>query len=276
MPAGIVSFGGCVPLKRMSRDMLAQAWGGRSNGGGKAVANHDEDAITLSVAAARDVMGGRDPASIDAYYFASTTSPYAEKASSTVAALALQLRRDVETADFGGTLRCGSGALKAALRAVDAGAATHVLVTVADCRMGAPETVDEQNLADGAAAFVIGSEKVVAKVLAEASVADETIDTWRRRDDAFVVSWEDRFIKKHGYQDQMVEVIKAVLAKAGLKPDRVAKVVAYGPDTRSHIAMARAVGFDAKTQLYDGGLFHAAGNSGSAFASRRTPARRRS
>ena len=98
MPAGIVSFGGCVPLKRMSRDMLAQAWGGRSNGGGKAVANHDEDAITLSVAAARDVMGGRDPASIDAYYFASTTSPYAEKASSTVAALALQLRRDVETA----------------------------------------------------------------------------------------------------------------------------------------------------------------------------------
>lgn len=129
MSAGIVSFGGYVPSKRIARAVFAEVWGGRAASGERAICNHDEDSITMAVAAARDVLAGQPADSVDAYYFASTTAPYAEKAASSIIALATDMRRDVETADFANTLRCGSAALKAALRAVDAGALKRVLVT---------------------------------------------------------------------------------------------------------------------------------------------------
>ena len=77
--AGITSYGAYIPLHRLSRTEIARAWGEGEAPGEKAVANFDEDSLTMAVAAARDCLKGIDPGSIEGLYFASTTAPYKEK-----------------------------------------------------------------------------------------------------------------------------------------------------------------------------------------------------
>ena len=76
---GIASYGTYVPILRISHLEIAQAWGGSSGTGERAVANFDEDSITMAVEAATDCLQGLDRREIGALYFASTTPPYSEK-----------------------------------------------------------------------------------------------------------------------------------------------------------------------------------------------------
>lgn len=48
---GITSFGAYVPVYRLTRDEISRAWKTKSLGGEKAVAGHDEDSLTMAVAA---------------------------------------------------------------------------------------------------------------------------------------------------------------------------------------------------------------------------------
>ena len=68
---------------------------------------------------------GRD--SIDGVIFCSTTSPYLEKQAASVIAEALDLRKDIFTADLLGCLRGGTIGLQIALDMVKAGSAKKSL-----------------------------------------------------------------------------------------------------------------------------------------------------
>jgi 3-hydroxy-3-methylglutaryl CoA synthase len=263
--AGISAFGAYVPWLRLSRNAIAQYWGGRAVPGEKAIANYDEDSITMGVAAGVDALGTLARDKIDGLYFATTTAPYKEKQSAQVIATALDLRRDVYTADFTDTLRAGTIALKAALDAVDSKSMQRVLVVIADARTAVPKSADEQIFGDGAAAFVISRTGLAAKVLGNATVQDEITDVWRTDTDPFPRQWESRFIISQGYLKVTREVVEALLGKTRLKLGDFSKVALYGPDPRSHASAARALGLDPKTQLQDG-LFSTVGNTGAAFA----------
>src|SRR5262245_20556220 len=154
--AGICAYGAYVPMLRLAL--------GKKGGPEKAVANWDEDAVTMAVAAAIDALRGIDRASVDAVYFASTSYPFKEKQGAAIIAKALDLRRDVYTADVGDSLRAGTNALRAAADAVKAGSARRVLVVASDVRMAAPRTALEANIGDGAAAFLIGTEDVAVSL----------------------------------------------------------------------------------------------------------------
>src|SRR5881628_2694116 len=171
---GITSYGAYVPMPRMP---LAAIGGGAVKPGGpeKAVANWDEDAVTMAVAAAIDCLRGVERASVDGVLFASTSYPLKEKQGAAIVAKALDLRRDVMTADVGDSLRAGTTALRAALDAVKAGSAARVLVVAGDTRMAAPRSPLEANLGDGAAAFLVGDADVAAGLDAGYAVADEII-----------------------------------------------------------------------------------------------------
>ena len=53
--AGITSFGAYIPYYRLAHKQIAAAWGGRAGDGERAVANVDEDSITMAVEAVRDM-----------------------------------------------------------------------------------------------------------------------------------------------------------------------------------------------------------------------------
>ncbi len=89
---GIVSFGTYVPAYRLSRKVIAEATGGYPRRGEKAVANYDEDALTMGVNASLECLDNYarsngtpiDPSSLSALLFASNSSPYLEKQAASV------------------------------------------------------------------------------------------------------------------------------------------------------------------------------------------------
>src|SRR6058998_937112 len=226
---GITSYGAYVPMLRLP---LAAIGGGAAKPGGpeKAVANWDEDAVTMAVAAAIDCLRGVDRATVDGVFFASTSYPLKEKQAAALVARALDLRRDVLTADVGDSLRAGTTALRAAVDAVKAGSAKRLLVVAGETRMAAPRSAMEANLGDGAAAFLIGADEVAVGMGAAHAVADEIIDVWRAEGDPFVHAWEERFVVDHGYRHNVREVVRGLFAAAGLAAKDFAKLVLYGPD----------------------------------------------
>lgn len=117
---GILSVGGHVPRYRLSGKALGAFWGGAA-GPASAVANYDEDSLTMSCEAALNALRGRDIKGIGACFLASTSAPYAEKSSVAILATVADLSPEVLTADLGGSLRCGTTALRLALDTVKAG-----------------------------------------------------------------------------------------------------------------------------------------------------------
>lgn len=89
---GILSVGGHVPRYRLSGKALGAVWGG-GGAGERAVANYDEDSLTMSCKAALNALHGRDLNGIGACFLASTSAPYAEKSSAAILATVADLQR---------------------------------------------------------------------------------------------------------------------------------------------------------------------------------------
>jgi hydroxymethylglutaryl-CoA synthase len=259
--AGIISTGAYIPIYRLNREEIGKIWGGRGGGGAKAVAAYDEDTLTLAVAAALDCVR-RAGANIDGLSLATTTSPYREKMASSIVATVADLAEQTRTADFMGSLRASTAALKAALDAVNAGSSKKTVVIAADTRLGAAKGNFEQNLGDGAAALVIGSEKVIAEIEASYSIFNDFTDIWRTDEDKFPRAAEGRFIDDVGYGPTMQAVIDGLLKKAKLTPADVKKYVFYAADARQHAGLAKKLKLD-KTQVQDP-LYNDIGNTGAA------------
>ncbi len=257
---GITSAGVYVPYLRLSLGAIDRRLKGE-----KALANFDEDSITMAVAAVIDCLQDVDRESIDALFFASTTSPYKEKQAATIVASAADLRRDLITADYANTLKSGTNALRSAVDAVAAGSAKRVILTAADTRLGAPGSMFERSFGDGAAALMIGDENVIASLEASYSVCHEIMDIWRTENNPYVNASEGRFSGSEGYLKTTGEAVSGLLKKTGLKPDQFAKVVFYSPDPRSSAQLAGKLGFDPGSQLQDP-FVGRLGNTGTSYA----------
>ena len=117
---GICSYGGYIPRYRLKRTAVYQAvgWMNPRNianaTGEKAVANFDEDSITMAVAAGLEALGGMDRSMAEGIYFASTTMPYKERLNAGIVSAALGLNDHIRAADFSGGLKAGTSALLSA------------------------------------------------------------------------------------------------------------------------------------------------------------------
>ena len=188
---GIVAYGVYVPRYRISRKTISEATGLAKAGslpGEKAIANYDEDSLTMAVAAGIDCLKGADRAGVDGLYFASTTSPYRERESAAIIATALDLSPNIRTADFSDSLKAGTGAILSACDSVKARGVENILVCASDCRLGKPGSSQEMVFGDGAAAFLLGSNGVIASLEGSYSVSYDFPDYRRSEDDKFVRS----------------------------------------------------------------------------------------
>ncbi len=256
--AGIAAYGAYVPRYRLGPGTAD--WNSRVE---RAVANFDEDSVTMAVAAGIDCLSGRDRHAIDGIVFASTTAPYAEKQCASIVAAALDLRQDIFATDVSNVLRAGTNAIKSALDAVSAGSAKEVLVVVADSRQGPPRGETERAAGDGAAAFVIAADGTIAEARGSHSITDNMLDHWRSPGDPFVRSWEDRFATEEGIERIVPDAVNGYFQRAGVVPSDVAKVALYAPDSRRHVRLARQLGFS--EEQTESSMFGTVGNSGAAF-----------
>jgi 3-hydroxy-3-methylglutaryl CoA synthase len=237
---GIVSAGGYVPRYRLSARTLAAVWGASGGSGERAVAGYDEDSLTMACDAALNALHARDGRRIGACFFASTTPPYLEKSSAALLAAVADLGPGILTADLGGSLRCGTTALRLALDTVTAGTAVEALVAAADLRPVAPGTAEEIQLGDGAGAVLVGREGVIATYEGGYHVSREFTDVWRGPGDRYLTVLSDlTFVKAHGLDKHIAEAVEGALRATGRKREDIAKIVLYGPDPRTHAALVR-------------------------------------
>jgi len=238
---GITSYGAYIPKYRLARDVIAKAWGPRFISGERAVANYDEDSLTMATEAALNCLQGRDPKSVDGLIFASTTSPYLEKQASTLVATAADLPAEIFTADQLSSLRAGTAALKSAMDAVKGGSSKNILITAADSRRAEPGSDSEQLIGDGAAAVMVGSTGVAASIEGTYSVSEEFLDAWRKQDDAFLQKGDSAFIQTYGYARIVQNCVEGILKKYEMKTGDISKFIFSAPDSRIYARLAKTL-----------------------------------
>jgi 3-hydroxy-3-methylglutaryl CoA synthase len=239
---GITGIGVHVPRYRLSAETLAAVWGAAGSGT-RAVANHDEDSLTMAAEAGLAALGDGDGAGLDLVCLATTTAPYAEKSSAAVLSAVLDCGPAVRIADLGGSLRAGTTALRLALDAVRAGSAREALVAAADIRLAPPGSDLEPAWGDGAAAIRVGrGDGVIAQLLGAASHTHEFSDVWRLADARFPEQGDPTFVRAYGYERLMAEAARRLFAQTGVAPEAIRRAAVYAPDVRLGPAILRSLG----------------------------------
>ncbi len=225
--AGLVSYGAYIPRLRLSRKAAASANAWFNPGlmaaakGERAMANWDEDAVTMAVEAGRDCLKGFDGRAVDYLSFASTTMPFADRQNAGIAALALELSEEMPSRDITSSQRAGTSALLGGLNAVAGGAAKNALVISADKRRARAASAQELNFGDAGAAFLLGTENVIARFLGSHSVTVDFIDHFRGEGEEYDYNWEERWIRDEGFATIAPRAIKGALEKCGLSGEDI-------------------------------------------------------
>ncbi|MFT4595808.1 MAG: hydroxymethylglutaryl-CoA synthase [Paracrocinitomix sp.] len=249
MMRGIVGYGTYVPYYRLQRSAITTALGAGGGRGTRAVASYDEDATSMSVEAARNLMRSFSatpsptPAAI---YFASATPPYLDKTNANAIHAALNMASSVFAADMTGSARSTTGALGAALNDQ-----RPVLMTSSDVRSGRPSSADEANMGDAAVALMIGSDvdaPVIAEWLGGASATGEFLDRWRQPGWDYSRVWEERF-GEAAYLPLVTEAATAAFKDTEISAESVDTAVITGMHARAVRGAARAAGISGDTPV---------------------------
>jgi len=246
---GITSYGAYIPLYRISRKTISLAMGWLNPAtltGEKAMSNYDEDSLTMAVAASTNCLIGSSREKIDSLYFATTTPPYREREGASIIATALDIKSNIRTADFADSLKAGTSALLCSCDAVKSGGVNHALVCSADSRLAKPGSSQEMNFGDGAAAFLIGNEGVLASLEGSYCVSYDFPDHWRAAYDRYDRASEDRFIRNEGYTKFIPEAITGLLNRYSLDAKDLAKIAYPCLYPRDHASIGKRLGFQSE------------------------------
>ena len=257
---GIVGYGSYIPRYRIRAEEIAKTWGkdAKSYKRGlllqeKSVPAPDQDVITMSVEAARHALKrcSVPPEEIGCIYIGSESHPYAVKPSGTVVAEALGATPEIRCADFEFACKAGTEAMFVAYSHVVAGHVKYGLAIAADTSQGAPGDALEFSAGAGAAAFLFGREKVLAKVLHTYSYMTDTPDFWRREHEHYP-RHGGRFTGEPAYFHHSLSCAKGIMEKAGLKASDFHHVIFHQPNGKFPITVAKKLGF--KEHQWETGL----------------------
>lgn len=226
---GIHGFGAYIPRTRLQRSAIHAANGWFAGGlkglakGEKAVANWDEDVVTMGVEAARDLLADR-PRAVDAVTLASTTHVFADRQNAGVIKEALNLADATGALDAGGSQRCGTSSLIAALDAAAAG--KTVLHVASERAIPTPASEREMLSGDAAAAILTGPGPGIARLIASHSSTLDFVDHFRESGEDANYDWEARWVRDEGFGRIAVPALKVALAKAEVDGGRVSRFIA--------------------------------------------------
>ncbi|HXM00382.1 MAG TPA: OB-fold domain-containing protein [Rhizomicrobium sp.] len=271
---GITAYGAYIPRLRLQRKAMAEAnaWFAPNLMGAakgeRAMANFDEDALTMAVEAGRDCLPAADPildrAFVDAAYFASTTMPFSDRQNAGIVARALSLPEAISSFDITSSQRAGTSALIAALDAVKSGRVKAPLVVAGEKRKARAASAQEMAIGDAAAAFALGGTNVVANFLGSHSLSIDFVDHFRGADEDYDYNWEERWIRDEGYSKIVPAAIKGLFEKTGVAGADIAHLILPCPFAKLDQTLANICGID-PAKVRDN-LAATVGDAGSAHA----------
>ena len=170
--------------------------------------------------------------------------PYADRQNAGIVKTALNLPDAVITADFTSSLKSGTTALITALDTVAGGAKKNVLVAATDMRETKAAYFYEMWFGDGAAAFTVGDEDVIAEYKGSYSVSHDFADHYRGNGYKYDYMWEERWIRDEGYTKIIPEAVNGLFKKLGITMEDVDKLVFPCFFARDHSGIAKSLGAD--------------------------------
>ena len=228
---GITSFGAYIPRLRLERTSIVQSMGWFAPAivmvaqGERSFCNWDEDTLTMAVAASRDCLVGRDKSAVDGLFLCSTTLPFSDRLNAGIVKTALNLKDEIQAADFTSTVRAGTTGLVEALSSVKSGERHQVLVTAADKRLTRAAYFYEMWFGDGAASLLVGEKDVIAEFLGSFTVTYDFVDHYRGSRQQYDYMWEERWVRDQGYAKIIPEAVTGLLNKLSISMDDVDKLV---------------------------------------------------
>ncbi len=256
--AGIVSYGAYVPRYRITPTEIGRVWGsdGAAMGQGlnvlrKSVPAPDEDTITISTEALRIALirGQIDPQELGAVYVGSESHPYAVKPTATVVAQAVGATPSLTAADFEFACKAGTAAIQTCLGLVASGMIRYGVAIGSDTSQGAPGDALEYSASAGGAAFIIGREKVIARIERTLSYTTDTPDFWRREGQRYP-SHGGRFTGEPAYFRHVGECARRMMEAVGTTPKDYAYVVFHQPNGKFPQRIGRQLGFSDQQMRY--------------------------
>lgn len=243
---GITSVGAYIPRLRLSREAIAEAnaWanpGLRQRGKGvRAICSHDEDSLTMAVAAARAARTLSSEFAPTGLQFASTTLPFADRQNASIIADALSLPESLSTTDVTGSLRCATTALITSLNSAD-----DRLIVAADKRKTRPASSLEMTIGDAAAAIETGSNELLAVFLASHSLSIDLTDHYREAHSEFDYQLEDRWVRDEGHLKIIPRAINHLLQELSFDASEINHFIVAGPDHKTATLIADRCGIPA-------------------------------
>jgi len=251
LEVGIVSYGAYIPRFRITPIEIGRVWGqdGKAMAKGlyinsKSVPSPDEDVVTIAIAAARSMMRrvDIDPADIGALYVGSESHPYAVKPSGTVVAEAIEASPLISVADLEFACKAGTAGMQAVMGQVGSGMIRYGVAIGADTSQGAPGDALEYSASAGGAAFLIGSENIIARINSTLSYTTDTPDFWRREGQPYP-SHGGRFTGEPAYFKHVGEAAKMMMERMGTSPVDYNHVIFHQPNGKFPQRMAKMLGF---------------------------------
>ena len=252
MDVGIVSYGAYVPRYRIKPEEIGRIWGvdGKGMGRGlrieeKSVPSPDEDVITISSEAARYMMDrvpDVDPKEIGAIYVGSESHPYAVKPSSATVAEVIQATPALTAADLEFACKAGTAGIQMCMGLVASNMVRYGVAIGADTSQGAPGDALEYSASAGGAAFLIGSEKVIAKINKTLSYTTDTPDFWRREGQPYP-RHGGRFTGDPAYFKHITSAAKMMFEDQETKAEDYDHAVFHQPNGKFPERAAKMLGF---------------------------------
>jgi hydroxymethylglutaryl-CoA synthase len=248
---GIVSYGAYVPRYRITPEEIGKVWGvdGKSMSKAlmincKSVPSPDEDTITISVEAARNMMRrcSVNPKEIGALYVGSESHPYAVKPTGTIVAEAIEASPNLTVADYEFACKAGTAAIQTCMGLVGSGMVKYGVAIGADTSQGAPGDALEYSASSGGAAFLIGAEKLIATIDRTYSFTTDTPDFWRREGEMYP-RHGGRFTGEPAYFKHVVSGAKGLLERTGTEPKDYTYAVFHQPNGKFPTRVAKQLGF---------------------------------
>lgn len=242
---GLLATGRYIPRLRLDRKEIFahhrwMAPGLKSlSHGHKAIANWDEDAVTLAVEAVRTVLPSA-PQQLSALHLASTTLPFAERLNAGIVAAALGLDPQIFLRDAVSSSRAATTELIGALTTRASPAAQ--VVVASERRTPKPASPLEMLSGDGSAAVLVGSGPLIARCVGSHTEYADFVDHFRESGHAHDYGWEDRWTREEGYLKIAVQAIRTALTQHGLEASAVDHFVMPAPLPKVNEAVAKRAG----------------------------------
>ncbi len=255
---GIVGYGAYVPSYRIKVEEIAKVWGDDPESfksglvvNEKSVPAPDEDAVTISVMAAKNALKRAqiDSKKIGAVYVGSESHPYAVKPTATIVAEAIDATPNLTAADLEFACKAGTAGIQMNMGLVESGMIEYGLAVGADTSQGAPGDALEYTASAGGAAYIIGQKNTIADIEETCSFTTDTPDFYRREGQNYP-SHGGRFTGKPAYFKHVEGAAKRMFELTDTTSKDYDYCCFHQPNGKFYLRAAKKFGFSKEQYQY--------------------------